>query len=84
MILKRKTYSTIKTDYSSLDPISAQYARERRKKVSGDIKKIDSRTSGLMNAAQNTLGSVPKSQIRKQKAAIKKAGNNEKLNRMLG
>ena len=83
MILRRKLYSVSKkTDYTSLDPTSAYIAKWRRRNDSGvkkEIKSIDKQTSGLENSATSIIGAVSKSQIRKKKAEIRKAGNELKL-----
>ena len=85
MILQR-LYSK-RTDYSSLDHGTKSWAKWRRKsdsRLRGDIKEIDKRTAGLESAAKNTLGgNFTKKDIRVKQAAIREAGNTEKLERIL-
>jgi len=86
MILQR-LYSK-RTNYSSLDHSTKSWAKWRRKsdsRLRGEIKEIDKRTAGLESAAANTLGgNLSKQEIRAKQAAIREAGNNEKLGRILG
>lgn len=85
MILQR-LYSK-RTNYDSLDSGSRDWAIWRRnsdKKLRKDIKEIDKRTAGLESAAKNTLGgSLTKKAIRAKQAAIREAGNVEKLKKIL-
>ena len=86
MILQR--LFSKRTNYDSLDSGSRGFAIWRRKsdkKLRGDIKEIDKRTAGLESAAKNTLGgNLTKKDIREKQAAIREAGNTEKLKRILG
>ena len=86
MILQR-LYSK-RTNYDSLDPGSRGWAVWRRKsdkKLRGDIKEIDKRTTGLESAAKNTLGgTLTKKNIREKQAEIREAGNTEKLKKIFG
>ena len=86
MILQR--LFSKRTNYSSLNHGTrawVQWRRKSDKKLRGEIKEIDKRTSGLESAAANVLGgNLSKQEIRARQAAIREAGNNEKLRRILG
>lgn len=76
-----------RTDYSSLDPGTEYWARWRRqndKNLRSDIKKIDRTTKILEAAAENSLASRPKREIRERKKDLREQGNNNKIKRLLG
>lgn len=86
IILRNKIFSRkhMKTDYTVLSPEAAGYAKQRRRSgaVRSEIKSIDKRTAGVIDALGNIPGQT-KSSVKKKQKEISTSGNYEKLKTLL-
>lgn len=83
MTIKRK--SVLKTNYSPLSFNEGLFAKWRRRTdtvLREDIGRIDKTTISLQDAISNTPG-LTKTEIKNRQRMIRRAGNTEKLKRIL-
>ena len=83
MTIKRK--SVLKTNYSPLSSDEGLFAKWRRRTdtvLKEDIERIDKTTVSLQEAISNTPG-LTRAEIKNRQRMIRRAGNAEKLKRIL-
>ena len=85
MIIRRKRERARRTDYSSLSFNEGFFAKWRRKtdtSLKSDIGQIDRETTNLEDAISNVPG-LTRVEIKNRQRMIRRAGNAEKLRRIL-